>query len=67
MSTVFEQFGEVIGVYLIDEKPFANVWFRNQPDAVDAFTNLHKTKVIDLDGRQLNLEYTEPRPPSVII
>jgi len=64
LRTVFEQFGEVIGVYLIDEKPFANVWFRNQPDAVDAFTNLHKTNVVDLDGRQLNLEYTEPRPPS---
>ena len=64
LRQIFIKYGELYDVFIIDNKPFANIAFVNLNDAINAYFALNG-KENDLLQRKLYLDFSEPRYPKV--
>lgn len=65
LRQIFIKYGELYNVFIIDNKPFANIAFVNVNDAINAYFDLNG-KENDLLQRKLYLDFSEPRYPKVL-
>ena len=61
---IFIKYGALYDIFIVDNKPFANIAFININDAINAYFDLNG-KEHQLLKRKLHLDFSEPRYPKV--
>ena len=64
LHEIFIQYGPLYDIFIIDDKPFANIAFVNINDAIKAYYALNG-KEHRIIQRKLHLDFSEPRYPKV--